>query len=254
MAFLYPWGNTQQLNLDWILQKIKELETGGTDAASLQVIANAFLAASYSAGTTYNVNDIVYRNEALYRCNTAIASPGEPWTPSHWDEITIGPVITNLVTAVANMSSDDVFNDSNVTGTHVTEALNQLASDLSDLSTIISGLGSDDIGNDSNVVSGDTVTEAIDDLQSTITTVENKIDNKILYFVNQAVSVATNAEIFRITDSAITSEYVVLECYFVNRSGLDGDVSWASSNGYISFTGTCTTATTANVVIAQRKP
>lgn len=26
MAFLYPWGNTQELNLDWILQKIKELE------------------------------------------------------------------------------------------------------------------------------------------------------------------------------------------------------------------------------------
>lgn len=109
MAFLYPWGNTQQLNLDWILKKIKELETGvGAGAAEVTAIANALLAATYSAGSAYDVGDIVYRNQKLYVCNTAITSPGETWDPSHWDEVLLGDAVADLIQKTAGGIVQDV--------------------------------------------------------------------------------------------------------------------------------------------------
>lgn len=74
----------------------------------------------------------------------------------------------------------------------------------------------------------------------------------ISYYESQTTSVASNAEILRITDSAITTNTIVLECTFANPSAISGDVSWTSYNGYISFTGTCTSATTANVTLADK--
>ena len=71
----------------------------------------------------------------------------------------------------------------------------------------------------------------------------------VLYFSSQTVSVASNAEILRITDPQITTGTVVLECTFANPSAISGAVSWTSYNGYISFIGTCTSATTANVTL-----
>lgn len=74
----------------------------------------------------------------------------------------------------------------------------------------------------------------------------------ISYFESQTTSVASNAEIMRITDASINTNTIVLECTFANPSAISGDVSWTSYNGYISFTGTCTSATTANVTLADK--
>lgn len=74
----------------------------------------------------------------------------------------------------------------------------------------------------------------------------------VYYFFERTVSVATNAEILRITDASITANTVVLECTFANPSAISGTVSWTSASGYISFTGTCTSATTANVTLADK--
>lgn len=74
----------------------------------------------------------------------------------------------------------------------------------------------------------------------------------ISYYQSQTTSVASNAEILRITDSSITTATIVLECTFANPSAISGDVSWTSYNGYISFIGTCTSATTANVTLADK--
>ena len=74
-------------------------------------------------------------------------------------------------------------------------------------------------------------------------------NSSLSYFTNQTVSIASNAEILRITDPKITTTTVVLECTFANPSAISGTVSWTSYDGYISFTGTCTSATTANVTL-----
>ena len=281
--YQYPYGNAQQLNLDWILNKLQEIEAQGAtpSSADLKMIVNAVLSASYDSSSAYDVSDIVFNDSLskLYRCNTAIPAGGEAWNAAHWDEILLAPVVSNLVVAVANMSSDDVFNSSTVAGIHVTDALDALSAAVTaaaqaavtnvrynshKLQQRINGSYSDIItiedtpsNNSGRLASSKAaydLNSAITSLSSAITSVENKVDNKILYFVNLPVSVASNAEIFRITDDTITTAYVVLECYFTNRGSIEGDVTWTSYNGYMSFTGTCTSATTANVVVAQRKP
>lgn len=72
----------------------------------------------------------------------------------------------------------------------------------------------------------------------------------VLYFYNRTVSVASNTEILRITNSGIDTNTVVLECTFADPSVISGTVTWTSYEGYISFVGTCTASTTANVTLS----
>ena len=128
----YPYGNSQQLNLDWILNKVKEFENSGASSADMKSIANALLSASYDAGSAYAVNDVVYNDtlETLYICNTAIPVGGEPWDATHWDAFRVGEVLTFLFNTIQNLPSDNIANNSNVTGTGLTTALNALVEDI----------------------------------------------------------------------------------------------------------------------------
>lgn len=78
----------------------------------------------------------------------------------------------------------------------------------------------------------------------------------ILYYTNQTVSVATNEQIMRIpasnTDSDITADTVVLACTFANPSYITSGVRWTSYDGYITFSGTCTAVTSANVLLGRK--
>ena len=75
---------------------------------------------------------------------------------------------------------------------------------------------------------------------------------EILYFSAQTVGAANNAEIFRITDDAISTDTVVLGCVFADPAYITSDVSWESFVGYIIFTGTCTAVTTADVTLGRK--
>ena len=87
-------------------------------------------------------------------------------------------------------------------------------------------------------------------------TARASIANKVLYYSTQPVNVATSAQIMRIpssgTDSNITSDTVLLECEFANKNYITANVTWTSYTGYITFVGTCTAATTANVVLGTK--
>lgn len=129
--YQYPYGDSQQLNLDWIINKLIELKQSfAGKSAELEEFANALISLTYSPTKAYNNSDIVFHDGHLYRCNTTIPAPGEVWNPAHWDQIMLGNTVANLVRAVAGMNSDHVFNESNVPGTHVTEALNALVEDI----------------------------------------------------------------------------------------------------------------------------
>lgn len=86
--------------------------------------------------------------------------------------------------------------------------------------------------------------------------VQGELDKQILYYTTQSVSAATNAQIMRIpssgTSSSITTDTVVLECTFANPANITTNVSWQSYSGYITFTGTCTASTTANVTLGLK--
>ena len=84
--------------------------------------------------------------------------------------------------------------------------------------------------------------------ESRLTALENAV-NGTLYFYQQPVSVATNAEILRITNSNISADTIVAEAIFDNSVQVD---SWTSYDGYITFTGTCTAVTTANISLIKK--
>lgn len=98
------------------------------------------------------------------------------------------------------------------------------------------------------------ILDAVDDIQTDVGALQTDMESKssVTYFTSQTVSVASNAEILRITDTSITTDTVVLGCVFDNPSYISGDVTWTSYTGYISFIGTCTVATTADVTLGTK--
>lgn len=193
MAFLYPWGNTQQLNLDWILQKIKELEAG-SGGADLDEVANALISASYSR-QAYDRSDIVFYDGKLYRANQAIPAPGEVWTPAHWDEILLGDTVSNLVQYVAALSNDQIVNSSSVSGTHTSDALDTLKNAIDNMT-----LDSDSVTNESQVT-GTTVTDALETLDSDIQTnagdiatlfAQYKLNKLYRFYIPNGTQIAAN--------------------------------------------------------------
>lgn len=74
----------------------------------------------------------------------------------------------------------------------------------------------------------------------------------IRYYVNVSVHPALEAEMARIENSSITVDTVVLECDFINSEYVHDRIKWDSYAGYLTLTGTCTTATTADIVVAEK--
>ena len=76
---------------------------------------------------------------------------------------------------------------------------------------------------------------------------------ELLYYTGIAVNPASGGQVMRIpasgTDSRITTDTVVLSCTFDNPARILGGVSWQSYAGYVIFTGTCSTATNASVIL-----
>lgn len=165
--YQYPYGNAQQLNLDWILSKLQELESGSGGGADLEEVANALVSASFDATIPYRKYDYAFYDGKLYRAlNDTIGA----FNPADWLEVTLGadiPVLTRLLNAVdaslttlqgqvADLDSDDVDNASNVTGTTVTAALDNLNGAINDLTNYTHNVSTTKIAtnNTTNVASG----------------------------------------------------------------------------------------------------
>ena len=141
--YQYPYGNAQQLNLDWILSKLQELDSGSGGGADLEEVANTLVSASFDATIPYRKYDYAFYDGELYRAlNDTIGA----FNPADWMEVTLGadiPVLTRLVNAdsalittlqnqLQNLGSDEVANESTVTGTTVSDALGNLNGAIND--------------------------------------------------------------------------------------------------------------------------
>ena len=81
--------------------------------------------------------------------------------------------------------------------------------------------------------------------------IQTQVVDKIMFFQSVTVSTGTSAEIMRITDSRINTNTVVINCVWGNSSYITSDVTWTTYDGYVTFVGTCTTATTADVTLGN---
>lgn len=73
---------------------------------------------------------------------------------------------------------------------------------------------------------------------------------RAMYLTDVPVSAATG-DIATVSNSAITANHVVAECVFANPSAIASDVTWTTSSGSLVLNGTCTSATTVNIVLVK---
>lgn len=110
--------------------------------------------------------------------------------------------------------------------------------------------GSGSVNSVNNKV-GNVVLSASDiDLQNG-TSLQEEAENKILYFDNVTCS-ATTGNFVSLSNSQITSDHVLLECVFTNPVFIITDTTWTTGNGSLTLNGTCTTATTARIVLGKK--
>ena len=72
-----------------------------------------------------------------------------------------------------------------------------------------------------------------------------------LYFTNVTVT-ATTGDIVSLSNSAITANFVLANITFANQGAISGDVTWTTASGSLKLNGTCTTATTADIVLVLK--
>lgn len=84
MAYNYPYGNSQQLNLDWLLREWRAFQRQIED----------MIAPQYDNSATYTAYSLVIYNHALYGNPNAINVP-EEFDPDHWEQIDLATILTN---------------------------------------------------------------------------------------------------------------------------------------------------------------
>ena len=83
------------------------------------------------------------------------------------------------------------------------------------------------------------------------TTIANEIENRCLFFKDVPVS-ATTGTILSKSDSRITEDHIVTQCVWANSSAITARASWTTSAGSLVITGTCTSATTADITLVKK--
>lgn len=83
--FEYPFGNLQQLNLDWILTEWRNYQQQIEDA----------IAPQWSETVSYPEDAVVFYNHGLYKCNVE-ASTVRIFKSEEWDSVTVLDLITGV--------------------------------------------------------------------------------------------------------------------------------------------------------------
>ena len=102
-----------------------------------------------------------------------------------------------------------------------------------------------------DLIESGAVHSAIETLTNQVSTLNTKATDKVLYLTGVACS-ATTGNFVSYSNSAITADHVVAECVFANPSAITSDVTWTTANGSLTLNGTCSTATTVNVVLVKK--
>lgn len=90
-----------------------------------------------------------------------------------------------------------------------------------------------------------------------IVSLSTDLKNNIIYLQNLSMSQATSAQMLRYpasgNDTRISASTIVLECIFQTPSQITSNVTWNTyDGGYLTLTGTCTTAgSKVNLVLGQ---
>lgn len=79
--YQYPYGNSQQLNLDWLLTQWRQFQKQVED----------MIAPQWSDTESYAQNALVIHDHVFYYCTAVAATVGE-FKPNEWAALTIADI------------------------------------------------------------------------------------------------------------------------------------------------------------------
>lgn len=122
--------------------------------------------------------------------------------------------------------------------------------DTDDGSTIQSHLG--DIESAANTLSG-TVSQLQTDVDTAETNIASLQDDvsELLTFEALHLTGSISSTAMYLTDSRITADMRVLECTFGTPSNVTSDLTWTTTAGQITFSGTVSEATTIDLILGK---
>ena len=111
-------------------------------------------------------------------------------------------------------------------------------------------------GNGNVAITGDDIPTEIDNRSvdahlAEIETFTAANANKCLFLTAVTIS-ATTGDIAVVSNANITADHVLVECVFADPVAITTDVSWTTTSGSLTLNGTCSTATTANIVLVKK--
>ena len=136
-------------------------------------------------------------------------------------------------TSISSVDASGVHYDNQTSGLMATDAqgaIDEVSDEIGDLTDL-----------DTNVKT---------DLVSAVNEVKASAGGA-LYFSGQACSALTG-NFCTISNANITANHVVAEAVFANPSAITTDVTWTTANGSLVLNGTCSTATTVNIVLVKK--
>lgn len=257
--FKFPYTNLHELNLDWILSKVKKfaelippMETAVEDVQALQTDveqavedANQALEdAGQALETAEEAKEIAEQAAQGTIADGAVTTPkiadGNVTTVKIADGATTTVKIADG--AVTKSKIDPAFTGTgsfDTTAQNIIGAVNELVND-------IGNLGSDNIGNDSSYVSGANMTAVTDTIYDAITNLPDAFKEFHFYYDTVAVSGGNSGTVYPNNLTDLPSNYVVL--------GVRGIWTGAGNivvRGYVAATGeinyTSTTTVTQNI-------
>lgn len=80
--YQYPYGDSQQLNLDWLLNAWRTFQSQICD----------MIAPAYSNSATYAIGDLVIYGMELWRCTETIQI-AEDFNIDHWEGLTVAELL-----------------------------------------------------------------------------------------------------------------------------------------------------------------
>ncbi len=90
-----------------------------------------------------------------------------------------------------------------------------------------------------------------DNIQDAVDELHDEVSNDCLRFEDVAIA-ATTGDIATVTDDLITADHVLANIVWGDCSAIGSDVTLTTSAGSMVLNGTCTTATTATIILAKK--